>query len=182
MTDFFSSFRWKTFEIKCSQYFQQFPRTPSRPLSGRKHWDPNERSMVDEVWTSAAGKAGFGAAAAPKGLESALLRNTQLLTEPLGRTAFSVLTEACRHDWVLLLYSWSGYGHRRGRGLGLAKFEKLGRLFKNNHMGTFSRWRKSQGKYFHACKSWKPRFLPEENNYVWWKIFMNRKWYLSVSS
>ena len=61
--------------------------------------------MVDEVWTSAAGKAGFGAAAAPKGLESALLRNTQLLTEPLGWTAFSVLTEACRHDWVLLLYS-----------------------------------------------------------------------------
>lgn len=46
---FFSSFRWKTFEVKCNQYFQQFPRTLNRLLSGKKHWNPSEMSMMDEV-------------------------------------------------------------------------------------------------------------------------------------
>lgn len=40
------SFRWKTFEVKCNQYFQQFPGTPNPLSSGRKHWNPNEMSMV----------------------------------------------------------------------------------------------------------------------------------------
>lgn len=35
---------------------------------------------MDEVWTIATGKAGFGAAAAPKGLEC-VLRNTQAATD-----------------------------------------------------------------------------------------------------
>lgn len=114
---FFSSFRWKTFEIKCSQYFQQFPRTLSQLLSGRKHWDPNERSTVDEVWTSATGNAGFGALAAPKGLKWVLLRNTRSCWLSLwdGRRSVSsqrpaVMTGRCSFTADLVTFTGRGGG------------------------------------------------------------------------
>lgn len=53
-------FRWKTFEVKCNRYFQQFPRSLNLLLSGRKHWNPNEMSMVDEFQKDCSRKGGFG--------------------------------------------------------------------------------------------------------------------------
>lgn len=50
---FFPS-RCRTFEVRCNPYFQQFPRTPSQLLSGKRHWNPSEMdSEMDSRQTGA---------------------------------------------------------------------------------------------------------------------------------
>ena len=121
----------KDFRNKMQSIFPVIPKNSESAVEWeealRSKWEEHGGWSLDECY----GEGWLWSSHSPEGTQvSSPQEHTQSLTEPLGRTAFSVLTEACRHDWALLLYSWSGYIHRRGRGLGLAKFEKLGRLFK----------------------------------------------------
>lgn len=135
MTDFFSSSsRWKTFEVKCNQYSQRFPRTPDQLLSGRKHWNLNEMSAA-EFQSGHCRKGGFRAAQQKRDWEWFLPRSQADCRRAPGSMAVSLPRAG-----GLPLCPWLCRGG--------AVFLKLRWVFQSNYWDNFPRWRAPRGRYF----------------------------------